>query len=71
MKEWQRDQIEQAAAGAIDKTLNEWPYLWQALSEIGFRLPGGTLATTVSKICKLILLEQEAIAEKAGNGKPS
>ncbi len=59
MKLWAYDQIVPAAAGAIDKTIADWPYLRQALEQEGIRLPGDTLATTVTKICKLILAERK------------
>lgn len=59
MKLWAYDQIVPAAAGAIDKTLADWPYLRQALNEEGIRLPGDTPAATVTKICKLVLAERK------------
>lgn len=61
MKSWAYDQIAPAAAGAIDKTLADWPYLREALAEEGIRLPGDTPATTLTKICKLILAERKTL----------
>jgi hypothetical protein len=53
LTESDRLQIEQAAAGCIDKTIGDWACLAHALRKLGVILPPGTLAVTVTAICRL------------------
>jgi len=65
MKTWHYDQIAPAANGCIDGTLAGWPYLAEALSAQGIRLPTNTPASALQAICRLILNERKTIETTA------
>lgn len=54
MSDFDRLQIEQAARGCIDKTIEHWEATHRALLRLGICLPGDTVATTVTQICRYI-----------------
>jgi hypothetical protein len=64
MKKWHYDQIAPAANGCVSGTLAEWPYLAEALTAQGIKLPTNTFSTTLQAICRLILSQS-----KIGNAR--
>lgn len=48
-------QVEQAAAGCVSGTLEEWPDLNRALCRVGVALPLETPAGSLRVICRLLL----------------
>ena len=70
MKTWHYDQIAPAANGCISGTLAEWPYLAEALSAQGIRLPTNTLASALQAICRLVLAERKTKDPYAHLGGP-
>ena len=67
MKAWHYDQIAPAANGCISGTLAEWPYLAEALTAQGIRLPTNTLASALQAICRLILAERKTTDARRGS----
>ena len=65
MKRWHYEQIAPAANGCVSGTLAEWPYLAEALTEQGIRLPLNTWSMTLQAICRLILVQRKTIEANA------
>ena len=65
MKEWEREAIAEAATGTMVGQLYEWNELAEALAANGLPLHPGVRMKAVKEICRLILVEQDAIAARA------
>ena len=69
MKTWEHETIRDGMRGC--GTLADWPELREALANNRLSLPGGVSMKAVREICRLVLVEQEAIAARIGNDQPA